>query len=619
MALSDVALRDEAGDAVFKRGQTYAVSGAVQDTELSYPQPGEEGGHSGGPIILLRATVMGTQPYTCEVLVTPDDEVEGDCDCPHAQDGYFCKHQVALALTLRGLLVGEASVLDPVAQKKVAASAKRAKTQADNRASLQDFVKSQSAADLAQRLWAWAEMDRDLMADLKAWATQAKATDDPKNLTKVITELLRSSREFLGWHECGSYVRRAEKVLPLLQPWLANDPAQLRELCDHTLRRLFKVAEQADDSNGEIGDLMHKVMDLLLSALQAKPPEAAWLDRWFSLQQADPWGLWSERTVMDAAGPAVQAAFAKRAVADWLAWQAQQRATQAGESSIKGATREKSELVASFRGLDRYNPEREKLRSRYLDCIERQGDPVAMVEAMHDSAEGASEYSQLVVYCEKHKKLREAMEVALLAYKKFPTDWRTEADVLRCYERDGWDEEALLIRRRQFEKRPDVDHYRAVLVAAKSAGRDTSDYRAELFAWAEVQELQIRAAPGWSRQARPASERDVSTRVLWLLADKQLEDALALVQPPHRCGAQLLRDIARKLPVGRNAEALPLLLRVFEVAMPQASTPYTEVLGVVQETAARMGPLPRAQWLAYLRAEYKAKRNFIKGLDVLVI
>jgi hypothetical protein len=82
---------------------------------------------------------------------------------------------------------------------------------------------------------------------------------------------------------------------------------------------------------------------------------------------------------------------------------------------------------------------------------------------------------------------------------------------------------------------------------------------------------------------------------------------------------QLLREIAHKLPAGRNAEALPLMLRVFEFAMPRAATPYTEVLGVVQETAARMEPLPRAQWLAYLRAEYKAKRNFIKGLDVLVI
>ena len=48
--------------------------------------------------------------------------------------------------------------------------------------------------------------------------------------------------------------------------------------------------------------------------------------------------------------------------------------------------------------------------------------------------------------------------------------------------------------------------------------------------------------------------------------------------------------------------------------MPNASSPYAEVLAIVKEAAARMEPLPRAQWLAYLRAEYKAKRNFIKEL-----
>ena len=470
------------------------------------------------------------------------------------------------------------------------ARAKRAKTPAGNRASLQDFVNQQSAADLAQRLWAWAELDRDLMADLKGWAAQAQVTDDPKVLAKAITEMLRSNRDFLDWRESGVYAHRAEQVLPLLQPWLKKDPAQLRELCDHTLRRLFKVAEQADDSSGELGELMQSVVDLLLDALKAQPPEAGWLDRLFALQQADPWGVWSERTVIDAAGASVQAAFAKRAVHDWLAWQAQPRAPQS------------------------YDPERQNLRRSYLGCVERNGDPMAMVEAMHNSAESANEFSQLVAYCEKHRKLREAMAYAQEAHKKFPKDWSTEADVLRCYERDGWDEEALAIRRRQLEARPDVEHYRAVLKSAQNAKRDLTAYRAELFAWAQAHELQARTSPSWIRHVRSAGERDVSTRIRWLLADKQLDEALDLAQAPHRCDAKLLREIARKLPARRNLEALPLLMRVFESAMPSASTPYTEVLDIVKEAAARMEPLPRAQWLAYLRAQYKAKRNFIKEL-----
>jgi hypothetical protein len=606
-AISDAVLRGLTGASVFARGQTYACGDSVQDADLSFSDDEQT--------ISLQATVQGTQPYSVDVVLTENDAVAGDCDCPHAQEGYFCKHQVALALVLRGMLGGDAPAIDPVAQKKVAASAKRAKTQASNRASLQNFVNQQSAAYLAQRLWDWAELDRNLMADLKGWAAQAQAMGDPKSLTKAITELLRSNREFLDWRECAAYVHRAGKVLPLLQPWLQKDPVQLRELCDHALRRLFKVAEQADDSNGEIGDLMHGVMDLMLAALKAQPPEAAWLDRFFALQQADPWGLWSERAVIDAAGAAVQAAFAKRAVTDWQAWQANKCTAQADASAVKGALRKRSELVVSSWGAERYDPERQKLRQRYLDCIERQDDPLAMMEAMHSSAQDAGEFSQLVEYCEKHRKLREAMGYALEAYKKFPKDGRAEANVLRCYERDGWDEEALVIRRRQLEARPDVEHFRAALKSAQNAGRDVASYRAELFAWAQAQELKVRAAPSWSRQAGPAGERDVSIRVRWLLADKQLDEALALVQAPHRCDAKLLREIAAKLPASRNQEALPLLLRAFEFAMPSASTPYTDVLEIVKEAIVRMEPLPRAQWLASLGAQYKAKRNFIKGLD----
>ena len=79
----------------------------------------------------------------------------------------------------------------------------------------------------------------------------------------------------------------------------------------------------------------------------------------------------------------------------------------------------------------------------------------------------------------------------------------------------------------------------------------------------------------------------------------------------------MLHAIARKLPAERNAEAVPLLLRVFAANIAQASSPYREELALVAETAARQPQPELQQWLALLRAEFKAKRNFIKGLDAL--
>ena len=103
------------------------------------------------------------------------------------------------------------------------------------------------------------------------------------------------------------------------------------------------------------------------------------------------------------------------------------------------------------------------------------------------------------------------------------------------------------------------------------------------------------------------------------LPTDKLGEALALVQTPHVCQPGLLRSIALKLPKARHAEAVPLLLRVFAVTMPASSTPYRDELELVKELVSRMAQPESNRWLALLRAEYKAKRNFIKGLDAIRI
>jgi hypothetical protein len=594
-ALADSDLRMMAGDAVFKRGQTYAASGAVQDLELLLVDKGLRVG--------LSATVRGTQRYTCEVLVTEDTDVEGDCDCPHAVDGYFCKHQVALALTLRGLLGGEAPVHSDEAEKKVAAAAKRAQTQADNRAKLQAFVQVQSAAALAERVWQWAQSDREVMADLKAWAAQAQAAENPKSTKTAISELLKTSG-FLDWRGTTAYAQRAHKVLPLLEQALQRDPEQARALCEHALLRIYRAAAECDDSSGTIGQVMRAMQSLLVRSLKLAQPPASWLANWFALLEADPWGLWNERALLDAAGPALQEAYSRKVLADWQAYRPPAHAKQA--QSVYGLGYE-------------WDYARTRLRTRYLEDLQHQGDPVAAIEAMRSSLQDASEYGELVAYCEKVHKFREALQFAQAAYKQFPEDRRCENDLLRCYERDGWDAEALALRRKQLEASPTPAHFLAALQAAQSAGKDRAAYRQALYQWAAQQELGPPPAHSRliARHQPQGGARNVGTRAQWLLAEGLVDEALALVQAPHVCHPNVLQDIARKLPAAQNEAAIALLLRVFAAEMPHANTPYREVLGLVHDICKRMDSQPRKHWLLHLHANYKAKRNFIKGLEGL--
>lgn len=605
--LSDATLQSLAGPSVFARGQTYARGGAVENPELSPPQAGEQ--------VALSAVVQGTQPYQTRLWVHHDHTIDGECDCPHAEDGHFCKHQVALALTLRGLLGGEVSASDPEAAKKVAAAAKRAQTQAQNRENLRQFLREQSAETLAERLWQWANGDRNHMAELKAWAAQARAGSDPKSVTQAITELLRHSGQFLDWREARLYAQRAGKVLDLLRPWLTQDPAQLRALCDHSLRRLFKVAERTDDSSGDLGGVVQAVQDLMLQALRASPPPAAWVERWFSLMEADPWGLCSETDILEAAGPAVQARYAEQAAQAWRNWLAAHPPAAEGASTAGKKTKGRWALHDGTAPID---SERSAIRRRYLNSLRQQGDVQTAIDVMRSHQAHAREHSELVRFCEAHGRDREAMQYAQAGHKRYPQDTDLEQDLLRCYERDGWDDEALAIRRRQLESRPSVAHYQAVLDAAERAGQDRAAYREGLFAWARAQEVSP-SRNFWFSTHQPVGERqagiNVSVRLGWLLADEQLDEALALVTAAgQRCSTELLHTLASRLPAARNAEALPLLQQVFEHEMATATSPYAKPLALVAEICARMAPLERKEWLVRLRTQYKAKRNFMAGL-----
>src|SRR6202051_3996039 len=48
---------------------------------------------------VLRANVKGTHRYSVELGVGDDGELTYECDCPVGEDGIFCKHAVAVALS----------------------------------------------------------------------------------------------------------------------------------------------------------------------------------------------------------------------------------------------------------------------------------------------------------------------------------------------------------------------------------------------------------------------------------------------------------------------------------------------------------------------------------------
>jgi tetratricopeptide (TPR) repeat protein len=609
-ALSDSALRRASSAAIFQRGKTYASGGAVQVCSET---------DDGTPAVC--ATVVGTETYSTEVRVQAG-EVGGSCDCANAQDGWFCKHQVALALVWRERLNGEAPVIDEASRKVVQASAKRVQTVKDRRQALHDFLRGQSAETLADRLMDLADRDSATARELQQWRKLSDAPQASADLKPLVTEILSpGAGGFISWNESYAYAHRAAVVLPLLAQARERDPAGAAGLCLHAMRRGWAVLMQADDSNGDIGGLIQAIGAEWVAALtKAAPQPAAFGDAYLQLQLDDPFGCFDTAAAEAAIGEAALTRYRKALAARWREAKDAVLAGKA-EHTVRMASAKASNHREPFDPRDSERRVRLwTLERMHLAQLEAAADIDGALAVMREDVSEAASHHRITECLERHGRMREAFANAEQGCKAFPTDYRLQDDMLRCYERDGWVEEALALRRRRFDERPGAESYHQVLKAGAAAGRDGTALRDELQRALVLLEEQAMARvvdrPVFHRRVREAGsgQRDVSLRAEVLCSEGRWEEALRLVQPPAYCHDRVLGHLAGHLGPKQNAQRIELLMRVLASEMLDAKSPYRGELELVEEIAGLMDAGARALWLSQLRVEYKAKKNFVRDL-----
>jgi uncharacterized Zn finger protein len=228
-------------------------------------------GEEGDPRPAIHAVVAGTEIYKVSAWIE-DGSVPGTCDCPHAADGWFCKHQVAVALVGRHRLWGTEPVIDEAVRRTVQASAKRAQTLKHRREALEEFLRSRPASILAEQLIDLADTYHEIERELQQWQRLTHA--QPEDLKPLASEILAVGQRFLPLPEVCSYVRRAAAVLPVLQGARQRDTKSAVGLSLHALRRSWAALMQADDSNGEIGELCRAIAAEWVAALRGRSSAA---------------------------------------------------------------------------------------------------------------------------------------------------------------------------------------------------------------------------------------------------------------------------------------------------------------------------------------------------------
>ena len=608
-ALGDASLEDASSEAIFGRGKAYARSGAVEVLdEDPMPEPA------------LRAQVIGTEVYSTEVWIE-DDAIAGRCDCPHAEDGWFCKHQVAVALVWRKRLASATGSQALTAGAGAAPAAKRPRTEKERHQALRDFLCGQAPATLADKLLDLANRDHDTSRELYQWQKLSEAKGKPIDLKPLVIEVLSPGRGFISWNEAASYVRRAEAAVPLLQQARETNPSAAVAICVDALRQVWKVLEQADDSNGEIGEVCEAIGNELMQAVRsAAPLPASFGDTYLQLQLDEPFGCFEAEAVEASMGKPALTRY-RQVLAD--RWSSAKQAVQSlrAEHAAKVAPRKGRPLA--YESFNEREMRLTTIEPLHLAQLKQMGAYEDVLTILREDLSKAYGHSQVVAFLESIGRLVEAFEQARCGHDAFPDDRRLQDDLLRCYEREGLTREVLNLRRSQFDQQPSLEGYQRVLRAGQAAGEDAEALRQDLFEALQRQEqeaierghgAQSFQSTGWQRPRPGVAVRDVSLRAEILGYEGHWVEASFLVQPPAACRDSVMRSIATHLPPEHHEQAVQLLQHVFEAVMQRSSSPYIEALELVKEIGRRMDAARRAEWLDHLRVHYKVKRNFVRDL-----
>ena len=547
-------LQRVAGERSFGRGQGYLD--AVGDLEIGVGQ--------------VTATVYGTDAYEV-VLDLGDDGVTGECSCPHGREGFFCKHLVAVGLTVL------ARSGDVPAQQAAAAAKAR---------SLEMWLDGLSRDDLLGLVREQVREDRGLRRRLELRA--AAAGPDLGNVRARVGELLDvrsfSRYGFIEYADAQAYSSQVDEVVAVIDSLIGSrQSADAVSIAGFALSAVLEALEQADDSDGWIGGSAQELADAHARACAAAPVDPVELAGWlagFVLGDGQMLGDFDAGAYDDALGG--------------LGWAEYRRLiTQAWQKNPSG------------------------WHEKYLmqELLRSAGDVDALV-AMYAAELLPSGYTHLMIAQEFDEVGRtdEALEWAERGLREAAgsLDARLVDYLAARYEATGAFGKALAARQNAFDTGRTLASYRALRDAAGKAGQ-----------WESVRERAMQQLR--SDAAAPAAHGRAGfgwgEGPVWISA--LIDDGDVGAAWDAAAGVASDRQwltLADLISSDRPADALPVYLRAIDPLRSQTGDPvYQQVaalLSKIQYCHQQLGTEPEfVAYLAALRADQKRKRNLIKLLD----
>lgn len=568
------ALEALAGGTAFQRGEEYFAVGAVGRLRA---QEGK-----------VSAKVEGTETYQVE-LWDEDGELAGDCTCPRAGDGYFCKHCVAVGLAW---LAEQAMETKP---KSKGAKTKRRDPWRD----IKDYLSTQSPETLIELLLDVAQRDDRLYQSL---LLKAERTGGGGNVAKAFRRAIDDAtriHDYVDWREVGTFAGNIDQVVESLAELLKPDTAaSLVELAEYAIERVENSLEQIDDSNGTVSGTVYGLAELHQKACTMARPEPAGLaERLFRLETTLPFNVCSfdAATYRDVLGKEGLRRYRELAEAEWR--KIKPRDSKEGyDGNRYRITRIMERLAEASGDIDELVAIKAKDLSSsysYLGIAE-----ILAKARRHDEALGWAERGLKAFPDRPHDGLRDFLVVAYLKRKR--------------------NDEALQLTWIQFEERPGLEPYKKLHEVAGKLGIWPAQ-RERALVW--LDQAITKEATSINRWKPKPSTPNYTLRLSIALWEKDL-DAAWTAAHQGTCDRSLLITLAGKLEKDRADDAISLYRRVIPAIVGETkNSAYEEGMRLVR----KIGGLMKAQnrlrafgdYLAELRLQFKPKRNFMKLLDTV--
>ena len=549
-----------AGKPAFNRGMGYFKGGNV----LELKQKGS----------MITAEVEGSEIYLVTLKWT-SSQLDGSCDCPASEGFDFCKHCVAVALTLREAQAEQNKLAQGGTEKRIRA-----------------FLLKQDRETLADWLLEFIEAESALLQQWSMRADRDLGILDIKALKKRITAAIPYNRNLYRYKQVRNYFVQVETMMDQLSEMAEQLPAEdALKLVDYALQRICRALETIDDSGGfRFGaiEILHMAHIKACNRLNWSKKKIAnyLLDLVFGEQQDF--------------YPAIPASYAE-ALGD------------GGMSLFNSSLQAKWDALPPLKQGADYDEKWPYLQLQYM--LEQQAilsnDSHAIIRLKQKTATDLYNYQDLAEhlleigdYAGVETWLEKCRQAGERDYHQ-----RTEhIQINLSRARELWSE-ALEQQWTLYQNSQKLDDYLAILELSEKAG-DKQDWREKVIQFLKKQS-QSKTRAHWS-----TSITDNLLKIY--LQHKAFEEALALVTKEQANPTLLLR-LAWNIS-DQPEKAFPLFQRVIESRISLANNnAYHDAIKLLQEMAEKMQSRLQKQkmkeLLEQLRKKFRAKRNFIKWLN----